>query len=900
MEKLLLILAAVAVVGLAVFFLMPKPSEKWIEADGVKIWKLPDSADNIQIDGSKTASVKRLAQSNRLLLFVGETVWSGTPQDREVAKLRAYQQLAEFLEAKVSTFAQLVEGQLSSVQISGQKQNELKSVSLSAYKRITELFANAKLQGAYVYASWRVKVDNNYRFYVLLVYDPEETRKFAAQQSEVNEALAELGKWDVDFFKALDAVIDEALKGTPMAPATQPTLSDGKVQQPSPGTPPATGQPKPPVQEPVISQPTFATALRGVGEAFGVTELEAEEKAKKNALLNLSEQLYVDVRTTTKLQELINQVVTGKYFQERSQVIYEKIVETKSEFEFVDVFFRTVEKKVVSNRYYAKVEALVDAENTRATFETYVSVKLAESLLDSRMIFNAKKIVDRYEPLLQKYKFPPRISQEVGLAISRIKSAYADVEKMIKNINSQNVNDKKSALKVAGMINELETYVADLPDGMIDRERLREYSQDIRIEVRGGDEVFLGEQVRLTAKVSDPAVSSLRVYGEKVEVPGIVNLKDGTSEFSCVVKAIDSRTTVSLGGVVTATWTPKRVSVNPDVLRVTFRDERMLGILAGGTTKLPGDTKVLRERATKEALMKIVKKAAAEILIGKDRELLDVPIDEYIVSKVIGAMDYEINASGEYQGLYFVVVDAKIDRQNFENALVDALRRAPTGFALLIVEGDSSGYVESKMVEKLVGAGIKLVSKDFSRKLLEEQKRTGYSLSTLGRLAALSVARYVLYTTVNAPSTYVSDYKTYSVRLLATTQVIDSVTGNIVAAHRFEDVNSGATPEVALSKTVGSQKFAEYVQSIINSLMFENVDIKKVYRYTFNLERATYGSILLDNLRLRLPDLKEVEKVDTKLVVETAAPPEELDRILKSLDTLKIRKIADFSYQVSR
>lgn len=160
--------------------------------------------------------------------------------------------------------------------------------------------------------------------------------------------MSELGKWGVDFFKALDAVIEEALKGTPIASVTQPTLPGGESQQPSPSEPrkpPATEQSKALVQEPVVSQPIFATALRGVGESLGVTELEAEEKAKKNALLNLSEQLYVDVKNTTRLQELINQVVTGKHFQERAQVIYEKIIETKSEFEFVDVFFRTIEKK---------------------------------------------------------------------------------------------------------------------------------------------------------------------------------------------------------------------------------------------------------------------------------------------------------------------------------------------------------------------------------------------------------------------------------------------------------------------------------------------------------------------------------------------------------------------------
>lgn len=195
---------------------------------------------------------------------------------------------------------------------------------------------------------------------------------------------------------------------------------------------------------------------------------------------------------------------------------------------------------------------MVDAENAKATFETYVSAKLAESLLDSKMIFGAKKIADRYDPMLQHYKFPPKISQEVGSALARVKSAYANIERMLKNINSQIVNDKRSALKVAGMINELEAYVVDLPDGVIDRERLRRYLQDVQIEIHGGDEAFLGEQIKLTVQTSDPEVLSLRVSGEKIEAPSLVNLRAGTSDFSCVVKAIDSKLTVSLG-----VWLPQ-------------------------------------------------------------------------------------------------------------------------------------------------------------------------------------------------------------------------------------------------------------------------------------------------------------------------------------------------------
>ncbi|MCX7654681.1 MAG: hypothetical protein N2Z58_08430 [Fervidobacterium sp.] len=206
------VLAAVLIVG-GIFLLMPK--ERYIEVDGVKIWMIPDDAEVTFINQAQANAVKSLKQKNQLVAFVGEAQGTGTAQDQEVAKIRAFQQVAEFLNAKVTTFAQLVEGQLQNVQVSGKKQ-DIVSASVSAYKRVSELFAQGRVSGAYVFAVWRVKKGNIVNTYSLLVYDPGAILKLVELDAQVQRTVEELGKQGVDFFKNLNDVMMEATKGTPM------------------------------------------------------------------------------------------------------------------------------------------------------------------------------------------------------------------------------------------------------------------------------------------------------------------------------------------------------------------------------------------------------------------------------------------------------------------------------------------------------------------------------------------------------------------------------------------------------------------------------------------------------------------------------------------------------------
>jgi len=210
------VLVGVLVAGLLVggmFLLMPK--DKYIEVDGVKVWKIPNNAEIVFVDQSKATSVKTLVQKGQLIAFVGEAQGTGTSQDKEKAKIRAYQQVAEFLNAKVQTFAQLVEGQLQNVQVSGNKQ-EIVSASVDAYKRVTSLLADANISGAYVFAVWTVKKGSIVYTYSLLVYDPAQIIKLLEIDAVVKQKVDELGKQGVNFFENLNAVLFEATKGTPM------------------------------------------------------------------------------------------------------------------------------------------------------------------------------------------------------------------------------------------------------------------------------------------------------------------------------------------------------------------------------------------------------------------------------------------------------------------------------------------------------------------------------------------------------------------------------------------------------------------------------------------------------------------------------------------------------------
>ncbi|WP_448376991.1 hypothetical protein [Fervidobacterium sp.] len=208
----LFIVSGILITGLLLFLFLPQEQVQWITANGVRIQSIPKDAQIVYVNNSMEKRVAELYKSGKLLAFRGESIGGGidTVTARDKAKINAFKELAEYFSAKVQTFATLVEGQLQTV--SGKDAQQVKSVALDAYKRVTQMFSDAQVSGAYVYAIWQEQVGALIYTYVLLVFDPVGAIEALKQNKEIAQQIDELGKSGVDFFKALNAVIEEANK----------------------------------------------------------------------------------------------------------------------------------------------------------------------------------------------------------------------------------------------------------------------------------------------------------------------------------------------------------------------------------------------------------------------------------------------------------------------------------------------------------------------------------------------------------------------------------------------------------------------------------------------------------------------------------------------------------------
>lgn len=209
------IITALIVGGIVVFLvLQPKDDYQWITAVGVKIQSISKEAKIVYINNPMENRVKELYIKGKLLAFRGESIGGGfdTVKAREKAKVNALKELSEYFNTKVSTFKQLVEGQ---IQQKGASQ-QIVAIAMEAYKSVTEMFSNSEFSGAYIYAVWEEYVGNVVYTNVLLVFDPERAIEMAKQMAmsneEISKQIEELGKNGVDFFKALNSVIEEAKK----------------------------------------------------------------------------------------------------------------------------------------------------------------------------------------------------------------------------------------------------------------------------------------------------------------------------------------------------------------------------------------------------------------------------------------------------------------------------------------------------------------------------------------------------------------------------------------------------------------------------------------------------------------------------------------------------------------
>ncbi len=622
----------------------------------------------------------------------------------------------------------------------------------------------------------------------------------------------------------------------------------------------------------IIIPPGF---IGGIGEGSSKSEGEADNLAKANALKQITEQLYVKLSSSQQIEEIAKTTQQKGMIQETYQSTYKKIIETTSLIDFVDVDYTYIDKRFQNNVHYVKVLALVDEDIAKTTVQCYIALELSEALIQSKMFFTAKSLVDYYDGMIKKYgtKIPATASAKLTKTIGEIRGKLQNITALVEQIERFEVKTFEDALKVSELLDRLQTLAVDLPDEFLvkQRERIRSSLKDVKIVIEGPQEVIVGQTVTVNIKVDPAITTTLRTVLKNIDGPESISVVNGEGLFSGVIKDIGANLEVTLAGILTGLWAPGKILPRGAGVSIAEEKEEMLVITSEGAATLLTDLALSRNNALQDAVVKTVKRAASLVLTGEDRKLLNFPIDSVVIDRLIGLIKYEIVSENKYEGLYYTTIKAEVGKKRFTETIKDILSKMPTAQAVLIVEGDKYNYIESKFQELLINGGIKLVSKEFIEQIKKYQQETKLKPENIGKLSALTAAKYLLYTKVNLNETYVADYKIWSVRALVNTQVIDTITGEIVLARNFEEVNSGATVEAGLSKMVSNSKFGSYVDSIIRDLKagqpVQQTTAEVKYTVTLVSERLAYINAVKDYIAKEY-QIKILQGSETKLVME--------------------------------
>ncbi|QTA38244.1 flagellar assembly protein T N-terminal domain-containing protein [Thermosipho ferrireducens] len=638
--------------------------------------------------------------------------------------------------------------------------------------------------------------------------------------------------------------------------------------------------------------------LGAIGEGVSENEGKAENIAQKVALQRLSEQIYVELQAESTLKEELTQVISNEKLKETAITNYENIVKTKVNIELLNVDFNLIEKRFEKNNYYVKVLALLDKDIALNIFNTYLAIKTGEALLRTKMIYSAYNIINRYEKLLSDNKniLPPKMFSELTYIVAKIKNEWNIIQQELKNLDKLNIVDEKSSLKALEILDRIHETSIDIPDEIIKkyREKARKYVKNYSLNISGPSKVSLGQRIVLEASLN-PRISgnfNFVVKANGAKFPELVTFTNGKSIISGLVNDTNVKVTISLGGVIQATWAPGTregpgisAEVSKDIIRISSQ---------GVATIENEDLASARENAIKSAIVQAIKKGAGIVFSGNENMLLNIPVDETIINALMGVINYEIVSEKRKETLYYIILNVNFNKSLFSSAINKVIENQPPGYALLMVTGDNYEYISSSMENILIENNIKLVSKEYSRKILEQQKSENYDPETLAKLALLTAAKYIINVKVHYGETYVESYQLWSMRLFTNVQIIDTRTGEIIKSENFEEVNSGATKESAISKIINSQKYIDFIKSIAQLLKTspssEKASFIKEYTLIFYVERPVYILVLKDYLSRHFDKvqlmLKETEKGTFK--IETSISLNEIVSIIKSFPNLKI------------
>jgi len=157
--------------------------------------------------------ILELLQNNLFVEFEG--TYSGGIVDKsmyyEMADLAARTELSKFLDTIVQGYSAKVSGILSEVKTT-QNNADVNEMVASAGKTVQEAFTVSRQQGAKVLCKYYIPTGNKYEYHVSIFYNPQAVINYLEQTELIKKA----GDQQVQLQQALNDVIKEAKKGTPM------------------------------------------------------------------------------------------------------------------------------------------------------------------------------------------------------------------------------------------------------------------------------------------------------------------------------------------------------------------------------------------------------------------------------------------------------------------------------------------------------------------------------------------------------------------------------------------------------------------------------------------------------------------------------------------------------------
>jgi len=400
------------------------------------------------------------------------------------------------------------------------------------------------------------------------------------------------------------------------------------------------------------------------GEGTDKSELVAQDKAQNDALRRISEQISVKIDVQTILKDVLESASKNGVANQLYSTLLERTVKTTSELQFRDLDYKIVEKKKQGEQYYVKVIAIVAEEIVKQSYEVVIATTAAEALLENNMVYTAKAIMDKYRATIGKLNVSSDVMSRISKVFASIDGKVAEIEKKLSYINTAKVDSLSSFCPVLSEIVMLDSLAADLPSSAINLEKFRPFVNSIQLSLSGPDLVEVDEFVTISLNVNLPAPVVLKVIANDSFKLGdgkskYITVQNGEAIVTGVVSGYSPKVEVSLGGLKSFYWAPGKVYPRGEY----SGDE--LKFVADGSAVVTNDRIETYNKAIYKALLEVIKKARARVMVDVDSELMGVELNESIVDYLKGAIRYVVTKEYESNGVYYVTISTHVDRDKF-------------------------------------------------------------------------------------------------------------------------------------------------------------------------------------------------------------------------------------------